>query len=90
MRLAKVRLVPLTAVPDRKENSAQMPQEVHLQGLRFPEGPVALADGSVVLVDLLTGTSGGTPGRGPPNACAKGRTERSLANNGGVAQRVFA
>jgi hypothetical protein len=82
--------VPLTAVPDRKENSAQMPQEVHLQGFRFPEGPVALADGSIVLVDLLTGMSGGTPGGGPANACAKGRTVRSLPNNGGVAPRVLA
>jgi hypothetical protein len=90
MRLAKARLVPLTAVPDSKENIAQMPQEVHLQGLRFPERPVALADRSIVFVDLLTGTSGGTPAGGPPNACAKGRTERSLASNGGVARASFA
>src|SRR3984893_192052 len=56
MRLGKVRLVPLTAVPDsprRNENIAQMPQELHLEGFGFPEGPVALADGRIVFVDLL-------------------------------------
>lgn len=81
MRLGKVRLVPLTAVPDsprRKENIAQMPQEMDLEGIGFPEGPVALADGSIVFVDLLIGTSGGTPGAGQCRRYATGPAQRGM------------
>lgn len=64
------------------------------EGLQFPEGPVAMADGSVLLVEIAAGTltrvaSDGTksivarPGGGP-NGAAIGPDGRCyIANNGG-------
>jgi gluconolactonase len=63
-------------------------------GLEFPEGPVALADGSVVLVEIAAGaltrvTTGGTrqviarPGAGPNGAAVGPDGKCYIANNGG-------
>ena len=63
-------------------------------GLRFPEGPVALDDGSVLLVEIQRGTLSkvGTDGSvtvvadvgGGPNGCATGPDGAAyLCNNGG-------
>jgi len=35
---------------------AKMTFEVLAEGLRFPEGPIAMADGSVILVEIARGT----------------------------------
>ena len=34
----------------------QLPIEIVAEGLLFPEGPIAMADGSVVLVEIRLGT----------------------------------
>jgi gluconolactonase len=63
-------------------------------GLEFPEGPVALADGSVVLVEIAAGaltrvTPDGTkqviarPGAGPNGAAVGPDGKCYIANNGG-------
>ena len=44
-----------------------MNQEQVIDGLQFPEGPVAMADGSVVLVEMR---------RRHSHACDPGRTAR--------------
>jgi sugar lactone lactonase YvrE len=72
-----------------------MSHEVHLEGLGFPEGPVALADGSIVFVDLLHQnvrryfggrTSVVATLQGSPNGMRQGPDGRLyIANNGGVA-----
>lgn len=72
-----------------------MSHEVHLEGLGFPEGPVALADGSIVFVDLLhQNVRRYADGRvsvvatlqGSPNGMRQGPDGRLyIANNGGVA-----
>ena len=64
------------------------------EGLQFPEGPVALADGSVVLVEIAAGTltriaPDGTKSivaktGGGPNGAAVGSDGKCyVANNGG-------
>jgi gluconolactonase len=68
------------------------------RGLRFPEGPVAMADGSVVLVEIARGTisrvtpSGkievvATPGGGPNGAAIGPDGALYVCNNGGFAWR---
>ena len=68
--------------------------EVIASGLRFPEGPIAMADGSVVLVEMARGTlSRVLPGGevqvvaecgGGPNGAALGPDGRVyVCNNGG-------
>jgi gluconolactonase len=68
--------------------------EVLATGLRFPEGPVALPDGSVVLVEIARGTvtrvtPDGTvsvaaePGGGPNGAALGPDGALYIANNGG-------
>ena len=63
-------------------------------GLQFPEGPVALADGSVVLVEIADGaltriaadgskTVVARPGGGPNGAAVGPDSKCYLANNGG-------
>ncbi len=65
------------------------------EGLRFPEGPVAQADGSVLFVELARGTLSRTWGEGrvevvanlggSPNGAAMGPDGRCyVVNNGGV------
>jgi gluconolactonase len=65
------------------------------EGLLFPEGPVALADGSVLFVELARGTLSRTWGEGrievvahlggSPNGAAIGPDDRVyVCNNGGV------
>src|SRR3954467_8875647 len=64
------------------------------EGLEFPEGPVAMADGSVVLVEIAAGTltriaPDGTktvvarPGGGPNGAAVGPDGKGYVANNGG-------
>jgi gluconolactonase len=68
--------------------------EVVAEGLRFPEGPVALDDGSVVLVEIARGTitrvaPGGEidvvaePGGGPNGAAVGPDGKLYVCNNGG-------
>lgn len=48
-------------------------------GLQFPEGPVALDDGSLIVVEMARSTvTRVPPGRGLPNhrPCSSGHTER--------------
>ena len=62
-------------------------------GLRFPEGPVALADGSVLLVEIARGRSAGSPrtarsrwwpsAAAAPTAPPSGPTAPYVCNNGG-------
>ncbi len=68
--------------------------EVVAEGLQFPEGPVALSDGSVLVVEIARGTLSrvtpdgavdvvAEPGGGP-NGCAIGPDGKAyLTNNGG-------
>jgi gluconolactonase len=66
------------------------------EGLRFPEGPVAMADGSVILVEIARGTVTriapdgsarvlATPGGGPNGLAAGPDGTLILCNNGGFA-----
>lgn len=75
--------------------------EVVAEGLKFPEGPVALADGSLVAVDILGGTivrvEAGKPLRvvaevgGGPNGAAIGPDGLLyVVNNGGFSGRRHA
>jgi gluconolactonase len=70
--------------------------EVLAQGLLFPEGPVSLSDGSIILVDILAGillrVRSGAPAEiianlgGGPNGAAFGADGRVyVCNNGGLA-----
>ena len=69
--------------------------KVVAEGLQFPEGPVALADGSVLFVELARGTLSRAWGEGrvevvadlggSPNGAAIGPDGRVyVCNNGGV------
>ena len=69
------------------------------QGLEFPEGPVALADGSVLLVEIAAGTIArilpdGTktivarPGGGPNGAAIGPDGKCYVCNNGGFQWHV--
>jgi gluconolactonase len=73
--------------------------EVLADGLQFPEGPIALADGSVLLVEMVRGTLSrvDTDGRidvvahcgGGPNGAAIGPDGRVyVCNNGGFDDRT--
>src|ERR1700722_12205789 len=64
------------------------------EGLRFPEGPVACADGSVILVEIAAGaltrvavdgtkTVVATPGGGPNGAAIGPDGKGYVVNNGG-------
>jgi len=64
------------------------------QGLRFPEGPIAMPDGSVLLVEIERGTLSrvtpdgrvevvATPGGGPNGAAIGPDGKVYLCNNGG-------
>jgi sugar lactone lactonase YvrE len=71
------------------------PQEVHATGLGFPEGPIALPDGSIAFVDLLHAKVrayrhgvvreiAGLPGA--PNGMRRGDDGGLyICNNGGIA-----
>lgn len=75
-------------------------KEIHVTGLGFPEGPVALPDGSIAFVDLLhakiraykDGTTrelASVPGA--PNGMRLGADGNLyIANNGGIAPKSFA
>lgn len=74
----------------------QIHYDVHVRDLGFPEGPVALADGSVAFVDLLharirrwhpdDGVSVLAELDGAPNGMCLGREGKLwIANNGGIA-----
>ena len=69
------------------------------QGLEFPEGPVALADGSVVLVEIAAGavarisgegvkTVVARPGGGPNGAAIGPGGKCYVCNNGGFEWQV--
>ena len=58
---------------EEHESGGRVDFEVVAQGLQFPEGPIAMADGSVVLVEIARGTL---------TRCWNGRTE-VIANLGG-------
>jgi sugar lactone lactonase YvrE len=72
-------------------------QEIHVTGLGFPEGPVALADGSIAFVDLLHAkiraykdgeTRELATVSGAPNGMRLGSDcNLYIANNGGIAPR---
>src|SRR5687768_5791037 len=73
-----------------------MPYDIVAEGLRFPEGPIAMADGSVVLVEIEARTltrigADGTRGvvaqlDGGPNGAALGPDGKVyICNNGGFA-----
>jgi len=68
--------------------------QIMARGLRFPEGPVAMADGSVVLVEIARGTITrvaadgtlsvvATPGGGPNGLALGPDGAFYLCNNGG-------
>ena len=70
-------------------------------GLRFPEGPVAMADGSVILVEIARGTVTrvvpdgttsvvATTGGGPNGAAIGPDGALYVCNNGGFAWRTVA
>jgi gluconolactonase len=63
-------------------------------GLAFPEGPIAMADGSIILVEIQRGTLSrvqpdgtiaviATPGGGPNGAASGPDGHCYLCNNGG-------
>jgi len=73
--------------------------EILAEGLAFPEGPIALPDGTILLVEVLSGhltrvSPGGEPERivhvgGGPNGAALGPDGRVyIANNGGLSGRT--
>ena len=75
-------------------NEWEVTVRVIAEGLRFPEGPVAMADGSVVLVEIERGTVTrvgadgavsvlATPGGGPNGLAAGPDGALYLCNNGG-------
>lgn len=90
-------LLAAAAADPRLARGAPRLREV-ARGLRFPEGPVTLADGSVLLVEIARGvlTQISSQGEvrtvartgGGPNGCAIGPDGAAyIANNGGLAFR---
>jgi gluconolactonase len=79
--------------------TVQLEFEIVAEGLRFPEGPVALGDGSVLVVEMAGGVitrirpDGGrqvvaTPGGGPNGAAIGPDGKLYLCNNGGFSWLV--
>lgn len=78
--------------------TAKHPCTVVASGLRFPEGPIALADGSVLLVEIAAGRltrihpdghteTAATPGAGPNGAAIGADGACYVCNNGGFGWR---
>src|SRR3712207_1757959 len=67
---------------------------IRAEGLRFPEGPIAMADGSILLVEIAAGritrvgvdgarSAVATPGGGPNGIALGPRGRIYVCNNGG-------
>ncbi|HEY0477043.1 MAG TPA: SMP-30/gluconolactonase/LRE family protein [Kofleriaceae bacterium] len=63
----------MTAVPEIAQDTAPVSLEIVAEGLGFPEGPIAMADGSVIVVEIK---------RQSLTRCWRGRTE-VIAHLGG-------